>query len=69
MPEGGVPMRSAKCRELLEKIEKSYALCLRRCTTTPIDRVEECLIDCMKSVEHLRKEYIFSGCDESYLPL
>jgi len=60
---------SAACRELHEKIEKSYALCLQRCNVARIERAEECMIDCMKVVEHLRKEYIFGGCDESYLPL
>jgi len=59
-----------KCRELLEKIERTYALCLQRCLPTrQIERVEDCLVDCMKVAQPLRERYIYSGCDESYLPL
>jgi len=60
---------SAKCKELLEKIERSHELCLQRCNAAPIEEVEECLIDCMKVVEPLHQEYLHRGCDESYLPL
>ena len=59
-----------KCKELLEKIERTYALCLRRCLPTQqVEKVEDCLVDCMKVVEPVRLEYLFNGCDERYLPL
>jgi len=59
-----------KCRELLEKIERTYALCLQRCLPTQdVARIEDCLVDCMKVAQPLRNEYLFSGCDERYLPL
>jgi len=55
------------CRELLEKIERTYDLCLQRCGASR--QVIECLVDCMKVAKPLRDEYLHSGCDESYLPL
>jgi len=60
------------CAELLSSYVAVYDTCLRRCgAAKPAGLAEavDCLVDCMKVAEGVKRRYLEGGCDPALLPI